>query len=66
LWIRQLRFYEVDQLTEIVTRSAKVLDTVIDAEEAAEIARRTLRVYTQVERLCTKALRALLYRAFRI
>jgi Holliday junction DNA helicase RuvB len=39
-FIQHLRFYEVDELTEIVTRSAKVLDTVIDAEGAAEIARR--------------------------
>lgn len=40
-FIQHLRFYEVDELTEIVTRTAKLLETVIDPEGAAEIARRS-------------------------
>ncbi|AFY73353.1 Holliday junction DNA helicase subunit RuvB [Synechococcus sp. PCC 7502] len=40
-FIQHLRFYEVDELTEIVTRTAKLLETVIDPEGATEIARRS-------------------------
>lgn len=39
-FIQHLRFYEIDELTEIVTRTAKLLETVIDADGATEIARR--------------------------
>ncbi len=39
--IQRLRFYEVDELTQIVTRTAKVLKTPIEPEGAAEIARRS-------------------------
>jgi len=39
-FIQHLRFYEIDELTEIVTRTAKLLETVIDSEGAVEIARR--------------------------
>lgn len=38
--IQRLRFYEVDELTLIVQRSAQVLDTAVTAEGAMEIARR--------------------------
>ncbi|MBF2033889.1 MAG: Holliday junction branch migration DNA helicase RuvB [Leptolyngbyaceae cyanobacterium T60_A2020_046] len=39
--IQRLRFYEVDELTEIVLRTAQVLNTSIEPEGAAEIARRS-------------------------
>jgi len=39
--IQRLRFYEVDELTEIVQRTAAVLNTPIDALGAREIARRS-------------------------
>lgn len=39
-FIQHLRFYEIDELTQIVTRTAKLLETVIDSEGATEIARR--------------------------
>ncbi|MDF0555082.1 Holliday junction branch migration DNA helicase RuvB [Kamptonema sp. UHCC 0994] len=39
-FIQRLRFYEIDELTSIVLRSAKVLDTPITTEGAEEIARR--------------------------
>ena len=39
-FIQHLRFYEIDELTEIVTRTAKLLETVIDVDGATEIARR--------------------------
>jgi holliday junction DNA helicase RuvB len=38
--IQRLRFYEVDELTEIVTRTAALLKIAIDPAGAAEIARR--------------------------
>jgi Holliday junction DNA helicase RuvB len=38
--IQRLRFYEVDELTEIVLRTAQVLNTGIQMDGAAEIARR--------------------------
>lgn len=38
--IQKLRFYEVDELTKIVTRTAQILQTVVSAEGAIEIARR--------------------------
>jgi Holliday junction DNA helicase RuvB len=38
--IQRLRFYEIDELTEIVLRTAQVLDTAIQPDGAAEIARR--------------------------
>ncbi|MGE5657103.1 MAG: Holliday junction branch migration DNA helicase RuvB [Actinomycetota bacterium] len=38
--IQRLRFYEVDELTLIVQRSAQVLDTPVTPEGATEIARR--------------------------
>ncbi len=38
--IQRLRFYEVDELTEIVLRTAKVLKTSIHPDGAGEIARR--------------------------
>jgi holliday junction DNA helicase RuvB len=39
--IQRLRFYEVDELTIIVQRTAKILQTKITEEGAAEIARRS-------------------------
>ncbi|NEQ47042.1 MAG: Holliday junction branch migration DNA helicase RuvB [Leptolyngbya sp. SIOISBB] len=39
--IQRLRFYEVDELTQIVQRTAQVLDTPIQADGAEEIARRS-------------------------
>jgi Holliday junction DNA helicase RuvB len=39
--IQRLRFYEVDELTEIVLRTAQILDTPIQQEGAEEIARRS-------------------------
>jgi Holliday junction DNA helicase RuvB len=39
--VQRLRFYEVDELTAIITRTAALLDTPIDADGAAEIARRS-------------------------
>jgi Holliday junction DNA helicase RuvB len=39
--IQRLRFYEVDELTQIVTRTAQVLKTPIQPGGAAEIARRS-------------------------
>ncbi len=39
--IQRLRFYELDELTPIVMRTAKILDTPIDEAGAAEIARRS-------------------------
>ncbi|MBD2260990.1 Holliday junction branch migration DNA helicase RuvB [Pseudanabaena sp. FACHB-2040] len=38
--IQRLRFYEIDELTQIVIRTAQVLNTPIEAAGAAEIARR--------------------------
>lgn len=38
--VQRLRFYEIDELTEIVLRAAKILKTSIEREGAAEIARR--------------------------
>lgn len=38
--VQRLRFYELDELTEIVLRSAKVLNCQIDRSAAIEIARR--------------------------
>lgn len=38
--IQRLRFYELDELTEIVLRTAQVLNTPIEQEGATEIARR--------------------------
>ncbi|MBD2099400.1 Holliday junction branch migration DNA helicase RuvB [Leptolyngbya sp. FACHB-261] len=38
--IHRLRFYEVDELTEIVQRTARLLNVTIDLEGAAEVARR--------------------------
>ncbi len=39
--IQRLRFYEVDELTQIVLRTAKVLSTAIQNDGAEEIARRS-------------------------
>jgi len=39
--VQRLRFYEVDELTEIVTRTAAILETPIDTDGSAEIARRS-------------------------
>ncbi len=39
--VQRLRFYEVDELTAIVTRTAALLETPIDADGSAEIARRS-------------------------
>lgn len=39
--VQRLRFYEVDELTAIVQRTAKILDTAVDEGGAAEIARRS-------------------------
>lgn len=39
--IQRLRFYEVDELTQIVLRTAQVLNTPIQLDGAAEIARRS-------------------------
>ena len=39
--IQRLRFYEVDELAEIVRRSAVILNTAVTAEGAEEIARRS-------------------------
>jgi Holliday junction DNA helicase RuvB len=39
--IQRLRFYEVDELAEIVRRSAEILKTAVTAEGAEEIARRS-------------------------
>lgn len=38
--VQRLRFYEIDELTEIVLRAAKILKTSIERDGAAEIARR--------------------------
>ena len=38
--IQRLRFYEIDELTEIVKRTAQVLETPIEPEGALEVARR--------------------------
>jgi Holliday junction DNA helicase RuvB len=38
--IQRLRFYEIDELTEIVLRTAQVLSTAIEPDGATEIARR--------------------------
>jgi len=38
--VQRLRFYEIDELTEIVLRAAKILNTAIQPDGAAEIARR--------------------------
>lgn len=64
--IQRLRFYEVDELTEIVLRTAQILDTPIDQDGATEIARRSrgtprianrllrrVRDYAQVKKLGT-------------
>ncbi len=40
-FVQHLRFYEIDELTEIVTRSAKILQTETDFEGASEIAQRS-------------------------
>jgi holliday junction DNA helicase RuvB len=39
--VQRLRFYEPDELQEIVLRTARLLDTPIDSEGAMEIARRS-------------------------
>ncbi len=39
--IEQLRFYELDELTKIILRTAELLNTPIDAEGATEIGRRS-------------------------
>jgi Holliday junction DNA helicase RuvB len=39
--IQRLRFYEVDELSEIVLRTADILKTSIDSEGATEVARRS-------------------------
>lgn len=39
--VQRLRFYEPDELTEIVLRTARLLETPIDPEGATEIARRS-------------------------
>ena len=64
--IQRLRFYEVDELTIIVQRTAKILETSITETGAAEIARRSrgtprianrllkrVRDYAQVEKVAT-------------
>ena len=64
--IERLRFYEVDELTTIVQRTAKILETSITETGAAEIARRSrgtprianrllkrVRDYAQVEKVPT-------------
>lgn len=64
--IQRLRFYEVDELTIIVQRTAKILQTLITQEGAVEIARRSrgtprianrllkrVRDYAQVEKAPT-------------
>ncbi|MDJ0702859.1 MAG: Holliday junction branch migration DNA helicase RuvB [Leptolyngbyaceae cyanobacterium MO_188.B28] len=38
--IQRLRFYEIDELTQIITRTAQVLKTAINSDGAMEIARR--------------------------
>ena len=38
--VQRLKFYELDELTEIVLRTAKLLNCAIDSEAAIEIARR--------------------------
>jgi holliday junction DNA helicase RuvB len=38
--VQKLRFYEVDELSKIVVRSAQLLNTAINAEGAEEVARR--------------------------
>ena len=38
--VQRLRFYEIDELTEIILRAAKILNTAIQTDGAAEIARR--------------------------
>jgi holliday junction DNA helicase RuvB len=40
-FVQHLRFYEIDELTEIVTRTAKILETPTDLEGATEIAQRS-------------------------
>ncbi len=40
-FVQHLRFYEIDELTEIVLRTAKILKTPIDASGATEIAQRS-------------------------
>jgi holliday junction DNA helicase RuvB len=39
--VQRLRFYEIDELTQIVSRTAQVLSTPIEPEGAIEIARRS-------------------------
>jgi holliday junction DNA helicase RuvB len=39
--VQRLRFYEIDELTAIVLRTAKILETAVDEAGAAEIARRS-------------------------
>lgn len=39
--VHRLEFYTTDELTQIITRSAKVLDVKIDAKGAVELARRS-------------------------
>jgi holliday junction DNA helicase RuvB len=39
--VQRLRFYELDELTEIVLRTAEILNTAINEEGAAEIGRRS-------------------------
>ena len=39
--IQRLRFYELDELTDIVKRTAEIIKTIITEEGAAEIARRS-------------------------
>jgi len=39
--VQRLRFYEIDELTQIVLRAAKILQTPIEENGAAEIARRS-------------------------
>ncbi|TAF57660.1 MAG: Holliday junction branch migration DNA helicase RuvB [Oscillatoriales cyanobacterium] len=39
--VQRLRFYEIDELTAIITRTAALLDTPIDPDGSAEIARRS-------------------------
>ncbi len=64
--IQRLQFYEIDELTEIILRTAKVLETDIVTEGAVEIAQRSrgtprianrllkrVRDYTQVKELGT-------------
>jgi len=40
-FVQHLRFYEIDELTEIVTRTAKILETPTDLDGAIEIAQRS-------------------------